>query len=164
MEKELETLSVKIGQILAEIGWTISTAESCTGGLLSHVLTGVSGSSSYFVGGVVAYSNPIKESVLGVKSKTLARHGAVSKETALEMAAGIRKKFNTDIGLSTTGIAGPTGGTPDKPVGLVWMGISTPAGTQAFEGHFSGGRDGVKSHTVQEILTRLIGELQTKSD
>lgn len=164
MDKELEALSAKIGEILAENGWTISTAESCTGGLLSHVLTGVSGSSSYFIGGVVAYSNRIKESVLGVESNTLMQHGAVSKETALEMAAGIREKFNTDLGLSTTGIAGPTGGTPDKPVGLVWMGISSPAGTTAFEGHFAGGRDGVKNSTVREILTYLIRELQASRE
>jgi len=164
MDRELETLSANIGKILVEKGWTISTAESCTGGLLSHVLTGVSGSSSYFIGGVVAYSNRIKENILGVESKTLAQHGAVSEETALEMAAGIRKKFNTDFGLSTTGIAGPTGGTPTKPVGLVWMGISTPAGNQAFEGHFSGGREGIKNSTVKEILTRLIRELTTTND
>jgi len=164
MDRELETLSANIGKILVEKGWTISTAESCTGGLLSHVLTGVSGSSSYFIGGVVAYSNRIKENILGVESKTLAQHGAVSEETALEMAAGIREKFNTDFGLSTTGIAGPTGGTPTKPVGLVWMGISTPAGNQAFEGHFSGGREGIKNSTVKEILTRLIRELTTTND
>ena len=164
MDKELETLSANIGGILSERGWTISTAESCTGGLLSHVLTGVSGSSSYFIGGVVAYSNRIKESVLRVESKTLEQHGAVSQETALEMAAGIREKFNTDIGLSTTGIAGPTGGTPEKPVGLVWMGISTPAGTRAFEGHFSDGREGIKNSTVLEILTQLTAVLTSKDN
>jgi len=164
VDKELKTLSAKIGGLLSENGWTISTAESCTGGLLSHVLTGVSGSSNTFIGGVVAYSNRIKENVLGVESKTLEQYGAVSQATALEMAAGIREKFNTDVGLSTTGIAGPTGGTPEKPVGLVWMGISTPAGTRAFEGHFSGGRDGVKNSTVCEILTQLISVLTSKDD
>lgn len=164
MDKALETLSADIGKILTEKGFSLSTAESCTGGLLSHVLTGVSGSSSYFIGGVVAYSNPIKESILGVDSNTLAQHGAVSQETAIEMAAGIREKFKTDFGLSTTGIAGPTGGTPTKPVGLVWMGISSPAGTQAFEGHFSGGREGIKNSTVQEILSRLIKSLTTTHD
>lgn len=164
MDKELELLSSQIGRILTIKGLSVSAAESCTGGLLSHVLTNVSGSSQYFVGGVVAYSNQIKESILGVSPNTLLQHGAVSKETACEMAAGIREKFGTDIGLSTTGVAGPTGGTPTKPVGLVWIGFSTQVNTHAIECHFKGGRDGVKINTVEKILTLLLEDLEEKNE
>jgi PncC family amidohydrolase len=156
MEQSLLSLSAEVGSILLDHGYTISTAESCTGGLLSHTLTGISGSSAYFIGGVVAYSNQIKEQVLGVGTQTLIDHGAVSEQTACEMADGIRNQFSTDIGLSTTGIAGPTGGTADKPVGLVWIGISTSDGTRAFECHFDGDRLTVMHSTVMEILNRLL--------
>ena len=160
MEHSLLSLSSEVGGALLDHGYTISTAESCTGGLLSHTLTGISGSSAYFVGGVVAYSNQIKELALGVRTGTLIEHGAVSEQTAREMAEGIRNQFTTAVGLSTTGIAGPTGGTPEKPVGLVWMGISTPDATQAFECHFEGDRLTVMHSTVMEILTRLLVTLQ----
>jgi PncC family amidohydrolase len=161
MDQALLTLSSSIGSALLDRDYTISTAESCTGGLLSHVLTGISGSSTYFIGGVVAYSNAIKEQVLGVRAETLQQYGAVSEQTAREMADGIRKKFGTDIGLSTTGVAGPTGGTHDKPVGLVWMGISTPTVTHAFECRFNGERLGIMRSAVIEILTCLLSELKT---
>jgi nicotinamide-nucleotide amidase len=159
MEQDLITLSTKIGGFLTDQGLSISAAESCTGGLLSHVLTAVSGSSNYFIGGIVAYSNPIKEKFLGVKSETLVNFGAVSTQTAQEMADGIRRKFKTSIGLSTTGIAGPTGGTPEKPVGLVWIGISTSQRTKTYECHFQGGREQVQYSTVQKILSRLLEDL-----
>jgi PncC family amidohydrolase len=159
MKTDLKRLSTRVGELLTKSNQTISTAESCTGGLLSHVLTGVSGSSQYFIGGVVAYSNQIKEAVLGVSSTTLESFGAVSEQTAREMAEGIRQKFNTDIGLSTTGIAGPTGGTPNKPVGLVWIGISTPSKSNAHECHFDADRDGVKNRTVELLLKVLIEEI-----
>jgi PncC family amidohydrolase len=160
MEQNLLSLSSVVGSALLDHGYTISTAESCTGGLLSHTLTRISGSSAYFVGGVVAYSNQIKEQALGVQAQTLMAYGAVSEQTAREMAEGIRNRFNTDIGLSTTGVAGPTGGSADKPVGLVWMGVSTPEGTQAFECHFDGDRFEVMISTVMEILTRLLTQLK----
>ena len=159
MKSDIKQLSLKVSETLTKTGQTVSTAESCTGGLLAHVLTGVSGSSAYFVGGVVAYSNRIKEAILGVRAETLRAFGAVSEQTAREMAEGIRQKFNTDIGLSTTGIAGPTGGTPDKPVGLVWIGISTPERTLARECHFDADREGVKTLTVERLLSLLIEEL-----
>lgn len=159
MDQILLSLSSRVGNALLERAYTISTAESCTGGLLSHVLTAISGASTYFMGGMVAYSNTIKEEHLGVQARTLFDHGAVSEQTALEMADGVRKKFGTDIGLSTTGVAGPTGGTPAKPVGLVWIGISTPAITQAYECHFEGSRLEIMNSTVVEILNRLLDEL-----
>lgn len=159
-ENELINLSSKVGKILQDRDLTIATAESCTSGLLSHILTGVSGSSGYFIGGVIAYSNRIKEQVLGVDSRTIIRNGAVSEETAREMAQGICQKFQADIGLSTTGIAGPTGGTPEKPVGLVWIGIRLMDKTHTYECHFKGDRGTVKSRTIQEVLTRLLEILE----
>ena len=159
MDQEFLNLSSELGERLQNQELSIAAAESCTGGLLSHVLTAVSGSSNYFIGGIVAYSNPIKEKFLGVKSETLLNFGAVSSQTAQEMANGIRHKFQTDIGLSTTGIAGPTGGTHEKPVGLVWIGISTPQKTTAYECHFNGNREGVQYSTVREILSRLLADL-----
>mgnify|MGYP001041919863 CR=1 FL=1 len=156
MENELLSLSSQVGDILTEGYLTIAAAESCTGGLLSHILTGVSGSSAYFIGGVVAYSNRIKETVLGVSIDTLEKFGAVSAQTAQEMAQGIAEKFHTAIGLSTTGIAGPTGGTPEKPIGLVWIGIHFKGKTYAHECHFDGDREAVKTKTVNEILIRLL--------
>jgi PncC family amidohydrolase len=159
MKENLIQLSSRVGQILTDQKLTIATAESCTGGLLSHTLTNVSGSSQYFIGGVVAYSNRIKTNFLGVESTTLLQHGAVSEKSAEEMARGIRNKFHTDIGLSTTGIAGPTGGTPTKPVGLVWLGISSAVKTIAFECHFEGGRNAVKLSAVEKSLARLLEEL-----
>ncbi len=159
MDEILRQLSKQMGAILTENSLTISTAESCTGGLLAHVLTGVSGSSNYFMGGIVAYSNQIKEHFLGVQQDTLVQHGAVSSQTAQEMAAGIRKKFGTDIGLSTTGIAGPTGGTPAKPVGLVWIGISFQGKTTTIRCQFDGDREQVKNSSVQNILQVLLNDL-----
>jgi PncC family amidohydrolase len=159
MDQKLLALSTSVGKALLEREYTISTAESCTGGLLSHTLTAISGSSAYFIGGVVAYSNVIKARMLGVQVPTLEAHGAVSVQTAWEMAEGVRNRFQTEIGLSTTGIAGPTGGTPTKPVGLVCMGISTPEKTLAFDCHFTGERLQVMHSTVVELLTRLTGLL-----
>jgi len=159
MHPELELLSSQVGDHLSKTGQTVAAAESCTGGLLSHVLTSVSGSSGYFIGGVIAYSNQVKEAVLGVQPETLQAFGAVSEQTAREMAEGARRALKTDIGLSTTGIAGPTGGKPGKPVGLVWIGISTSEGTQAFECHFKADREGVKTLTVETLLRKLLEKL-----
>jgi PncC family amidohydrolase len=155
-EQDLLSLSSKVGKNLIEKELTIATAESCTGGLLSHTLTGISGSSGYFVGGVVAYSNRIKEQSLDVDPMTIIKYGAVSEETAREMAQGICQKFDADIGLSTTGIAGPTGGTPEKPVGLVWIGIQFKDQNCTYECHFKGDRGTIKTKTVKEILARLL--------
>ena len=160
MKPELEVLSSQVGNELSRTQQTIAAAESCTGGLLSHVLTSVSGSSGYFIGGVVAYSNQVKESILGVQPETLQTFGAVSEQTACEMAEGVRRKLGTDVGLSTTGIAGPTGGTPEKPVGLVWVGISTAEGTAAFACRFDADREGVKTLTVENLLTRLLAQMK----
>jgi nicotinamide-nucleotide amidase len=110
-----------IGELLVERGSTLSLAESCTGGMIAHLITSVPGSSRYFMGSVVAYSNKIKEKVLGVSAESLARYGAVSEQVVSEMASGVLKHFGTDYSIATSGIAGPAGGTLEKPVGLVWI-------------------------------------------
>jgi PncC family amidohydrolase len=119
-----EALEVTVGKMLAEKKLTLALAESCTGGLIGHRITDVPGSSEYFVGGIVAYSYEAKEKLLGVHHDTLYDHGAVSPETAQEMAHGVRRVLGTDIGISVTGIAGPGGGLPGKPVGLVYISLS----------------------------------------
>jgi len=121
----MEALEARVGRLLVERGLTLALAESCTGGLVGHRVTNVPGSSRYFLGAVVAYSNEAKKRLLGVREETLARYGAVSRETALEMARGARCLFAADIALAITGIAGPTGGTPEKPVGLVYVALVT---------------------------------------
>jgi len=117
------TMEEVVGQLLIQRQQTLALAESCTGGLISHRITGVAGSSAYFLGAAITYSNAEKTRALGVSPETLTRVGAVSQETALEMSQGIRRRTGADIGLSVTGVAGPSGGSPDKPVGTVWMSI-----------------------------------------
>jgi nicotinamide-nucleotide amidase len=126
-----DTMEEVVGRLLKEKRLTISTAESCTGGYLAHMITSVPGSSEYFTGSVVAYSNRIKQEFLGVSDQSLIDHGAVSEEVVREMAEGARKRFNTDIAVSISGIAGPDGGTIEKPVGTVWIAVATKTGTTA---------------------------------
>lgn len=148
-----------VGQLLLQQGKTLATAESCTGGLISHAITKVSGSSKYFVGGAVTYSNEIKESFLGVARETLIQFGAVSPEVAREMAAGIRKETGADIGISVTGIAGPTGGSHEKPVGTVCFGLATQSETRDYTFHFKGGRWKIQhqaSHTALDVVRRYL--------
>jgi nicotinamide-nucleotide amidase len=120
-----ENYDAVVGRALKEQGLTVAVAESCTGGLLGAALTNMPGSSAYFLGGVQCYSNEAKAGIVGVNAETLRQYGAVSKETALELASLIREKFQADIGISITGIAGPDGGTPEKPVGTVWVGLAS---------------------------------------
>jgi nicotinamide-nucleotide amidase len=121
-----ETLETAIGKLLKNAGKTLALAESCSGGYISHLITTVPGSSNYLRGTVVPYHNDLKEQVLGVSSATLAQHGAVSEETVREMATGVKKLLGADFGLASSGIAGPDGGTPDKPVGTVWIACAGP--------------------------------------
>jgi len=113
-----------IGDLINEKSLTLGTAESCTGGYLAHLITSIAGSSSYFKGSIIAYANEVKESALGVSSNTLEEYGAVSEETIIEMARGVQKQLGVDIGIATSGIAGPDGGTKDKPVGTIWIAIA----------------------------------------
>mgnify|MGYP002713035114 CR=1 FL=1 len=125
-----DTIESVVGNLLKERNETIATAESCTGGYLAHMITSVPGSSSYFEGSVIAYSNDIKMSQLGVLQSTLEANGAVSEQTVIEMSEGIRKRFGTTYGMATSGIAGPDGGTAEKPVGTVWIAFAGPSGTR----------------------------------
>lgn len=124
-----DTIELALGNLLSKQNETIATAESCTGGYVAHMLTSIPGSSTYFKGSIIAYANEIKTAQLGVKQSTLDIHGAVSEQTVIEMAEGIRSKFNTSYGIATSGIAGPDGGTPEKPVGTIWIALATPTGT-----------------------------------
>jgi len=142
-------------------GWTISTAESCTGGLCAAALVDLPGSSTWYSGGVVAYSNAIKHELLQVSKDVLLNHGAVSEPVALAMAEGVRSRCSSSVACSTTGIAGPGGGTPDKPVGLVWIGVATPTGTQARQYHFSGDRLSVRQQTVAACFEFLLEQLES---
>ena len=129
--EDCETLSELVHKTLTERGLTLATAESCTGGTIASQLTAQSGASAYFKGGVVAYSNDVKECALGVQHSTLEAHGAVSEETAREMAEGVRKRLGADLSIATTGIAGPDGGTKEKPVGTVWIAVADATHTEA---------------------------------
>ena len=146
------TLESMVGELLQNQGKMLATAESCSGGLIGHKVTTVPGSSNYFAGGVIAYSNDLKEKLLGVDPALLEEHGAVSSAVAKAMADGIRQKTGADIGVAVTGIAGPTGGTPEKPVGTVFIGLSTPEGTVGVPCRFRGDRWKVQELTAAKSL------------
>jgi PncC family amidohydrolase len=152
----------KISNELKKHHLTIATAESCTGGLLAHIMTNVSGSSEYFDRGVVSYSNQSKIELLGVPKDLLQKHGAVSKEVAAAMATAIRQNAQVDYGLATTGIAGPTGGTKDKPVGLVYIALSTREKTVVKQFLFSGDRLINKESTCTAALELILEMLSQK--
>ena len=152
----------EIGQLLTERGWTLATAESCSGGLLAQRITSVPGASAYYLGGVIAYANEAKETLLGVQHETLVTHGAVSEETAREMARGIRRRLGADIGLSVTGIAGPTGGTPEKPVGLVYVALSAADGEYCQRHIWQGDRQANNEQSVTAILQMVKSHLTRK--
>ena len=152
------SLEALAGRLLKQQGKTIATAESCTGGRLAAALNAQSGASAYYMGSVVAYDNSIKEQVLGVQRDTLIQHGAVSEQTVLQMAEGVRTLMHTDYAIATSGIAGPTGGTIDKPVGTVWIAWATPNGTEAKCFHFGAAREReqITLRAVTEALVHLI--------
>jgi len=150
------SLEERLLLIFIQRGFKLATAESCTGGLLAGRITEISGSSAFFVGGVVSYANEAKESLLGVPRETLVLHGAVSEEVAAHMARGIRERLGVDVGISITGVAGPTGGTPEKPVGLVWFGISDASGTRAEHRLWEGDRARNRALSVEHALRMLL--------
>ena len=157
-------LEKAIGGLLRKKGWTISVAESCTGGLVCDRITDVSGSSYYFEGGVISYSNESKAQHLGIPLDYIRKHGAVSPEVARRMAQGVRKTFNTTFGLSTTGVAGPTGGTKRSPVGRVFIGLARGRRTWVKKEDFKGNRKAVKRQATEECLKLLYDHLTRKSD
>ena len=148
--------------MLTRQGKKLAVAESCTGGYISHLITSVSGSSEYYNGSVTAYSNQIKESVLGVSKESLEKFGAVSEQVATEMVQGVKRVMNADYAIATTGIAGPTGGTEDKPVGTVWIAVSGPNKMLVKKYTFVGDhreRNIVRSsQTALQILRRMVLE------
>lgn len=148
-------LEAEIGQLLRERGLSLAVAESCTGGLLGMRITEVPGASDYFRGGVIAYSNEVKQAVLGVPQEVLRRYGAVSPECARAMAEGVRRLCRCDLALAITGIAGPSGGTPEKPVGLVYIALAHPNGAVVERHEFRGSRQGVRWSASEAALSLL---------
>ncbi len=154
-----ETLEGKIAEILSAKKMTVSTAESCTAGLLSFRLTNIAGSSGYFMGGISSYSNGVKQGVLGVPGEILKKYGSVSGECAGAMAISCRGKFDTDCSIAITGIAGPGGGTPEKPVGLVYIAVDIKGDVKVFKNNFLGLRDLIRARSVQTALFRFFRSL-----
>ncbi|MBO4403052.1 MAG: CinA family nicotinamide mononucleotide deamidase-related protein, partial [Bacteroidales bacterium] len=154
--EEQENLQAIAADWLLRLGKSLSTAESCTGGGIASRITAMPGASAYYKGGVVAYSNELKEKLLGVSHETLADHGAVSEETVREMAEGIRKISGSDYAIATTGIAGPGGGTAEKPVGTVWIGIASAEKTVTKLLHLSDQRANVIERTCNQVFSELI--------
>lgn len=151
-----------LGEKIKERGLNIATAESCTGGLVGHRITNVPGSSGYFIGSVTAYSYHVKVRTLDVKWQTLETHGAVSMETVAEMAAGVRELLDADIGIAVSGVAGPGGGSPGKPVGLVWLGLSAPDGSWTRQHDFEGDRVSIKNQASEAALQFVLDYLEGK--
>jgi PncC family amidohydrolase len=151
----VENIEQLIGNALRERGWRLAIAESCTGGLIGHRITNNSGSSTYYLGSITAYAYRAKVRLLRVSWDTLEKHGAVSEEAVKEMALGVRHALASDIGLSVSGIAGPTGGTPEKPVGYSWIGLSTPKGIWSLQHTAGGNRIENKKEIAQTALEFL---------
>ena len=158
--EDASSLEEILGKSLLQRRMSISTAESCTGGYLGHLITKIPGSSAYYLGGVVAYSNQLKESLIGVPLDLIETHGAVSEAVALEMAKGIRELTGSDFGVATTGVAGPGGGSAEKPVGTVWIAVSGPQGEKARCYHFGSHRQRNIRRSALMALDRLRKEVQ----
>ena len=160
------SLEALVGRLLKQQGKTIATAESCTGGRLAAALNAQSGSSAYYMGSVVAYDNTIKEQVLGVPHDILMEEGAVSEQTVRKMAEGVRMLMHTDYAIATSGIAGPTGGTPDKPVGTIWIAWATPEGTiaECFKFGVARERKQITQRAVTTALVKMIHIIQGKTN
>jgi PncC family amidohydrolase len=156
-------IEAEVGEALRKRGLTLATAESCTGGLVGHRITNISGSSDYYKGGITAYANDVKTEILHVAREIVEEKGAVSAECAKAMANGVRALLDSDIGISTTGIAGPTGGTPEKPVGLVYIAVATKDYVYHEKHIFHGDREGNKREAADaalELLIRYLSSLQ----
>jgi nicotinamide-nucleotide amidase len=149
-----------IGEILTARKWTLATAESCTGGLISAAITDMAGSSQFFKGSVIAYDNIVKMSLLNVSESTLVSYGAVSSQTVEAMANGICNRLQTECALSVSGIAGPGGGTAEKPVGLVYIGLKIKDRIQSFEHYYEGNRRQIRNAVVNCALLHLLINLQ----
>jgi nicotinamide-nucleotide amidase len=155
-DRDLEALALTLGRALEKRGWRLAAAESCTGGWIAKAVTDVAGSSHWFEGGIVAYSNAAKLGLLGVPNDVLAAHGAVSEETVRAMAEGARSRFAAELAVAVSGVAGPSGGTADKPVGTVHFAWAEPGGVTAARRIFVGSRESVRRQTVALALERLV--------
>lgn len=151
--------AVLLGKVLLKKGCTVSTAESCTGGMIGAVITAVPGSSSWFRGGIIAYDNTIKMSQLNVPEDTIQKYGAVSEQTVASMAQGVAQRFGTECSIAVSGIAGPDGGTEEKPVGLVFIGIYSNGKTTVFRDTFSGDREMVREQAAEAGIRGLVKQL-----
>lgn len=156
MDRETNALVRDLATALCANHATLAVAESCTGGLLGASCTQVAGSSQWFIGGTIAYSNDVKHRQLGVSMTSIQQVGAVSEIVACGMAEGVRQRFEANFGVGITGIAGPGGGSPEKPVGLVWIAVASHAGTVAQAYHFRGDRQSIREQAVVAALTQLI--------
>ena len=157
---EEDSLQEYIGKILSRHGKTVSCAESCTGGMISSLFTSVPGSSEYFLGSVTSYANSVKQNVLGVPASIISSHGAVSSECVAAMAEGVRRITGSDFSVATSGIAGPGGGSEEKPVGLVWIGVSSQMGTETFRMVFKGDRKRNIERFAANALDKLRKHIQ----
>ena len=164
MPEALADLAARLQELAIGLGLTVATAESCTGGNVAHQITSISGSSAYFLGGVVSYANDVKRDVLGVPEAVLEKPGAVSEPCARTMVEGVRRLMGADIAVSTTGIAGPLGGTDRKPVGLVYLALATAEGTTVEEHVFPGDRAAVIDAATRRTLELMVDHLLASSD
>jgi PncC family amidohydrolase len=153
-------LAKNLGRFCVERKLTLSVAESCTGGMIGAAITAIPGSSAYFYGGIISYSNKVKRSVLGVPQKIIDKKGAVSAETVKAMVIGVQRLCRTDCGIAVSGVAGPDGGTKKKPVGLVYVGIGLGKKVKAFKYYFKGNRQEIRKQTTHAALKRMIEEIK----
>lgn len=155
-DDELLDLAARVGAACRAAGWTVATAESCTGGLVAHLLTEIPGSSAYVRGGIVAYANEVKRESLGVPPEVLEAHGAVSAQVALAMADGARRRLGVDVAVAVTGVAGPDGGSDEKPVGLTYVAVAAAAGSDVQRFHWELDRAGNKRASAAAALTLVL--------
>lgn len=156
---ETQPIEFVLAEQLTALGWTLALAESCTGGLISHRVTNVAGVSEVYLGGVVAYSNAAKQHLLGVTQDTLERFGAVSEQTVKEMAQGVKQRFKTQTAIAVSGIAGPGGGSPQKPLGTVWIGLAILDQAHTYPYRFFGNREQIKQQSAEAALWLLAERL-----
>ena len=165
-ERALVAAAERLGSLATERGLSIATAESCTGGLIGHAITAVPGSSAYYAGGVISYADSVKSSQLAVPAATIERHGAVSAQVAVAMAEGARAALGTDLAVAVTGVAGPDGGTPAKPVGLTYIAVASAIGHDVQRRQWDGDRAGNKAFSALaalELLTATIESAQAEA-
>jgi PncC family amidohydrolase len=159
--KSINALAKKLGALLLSKSLSLAVAESCTGGLLGGAITSVSGSSAYFKGGVISYSNEVKQRLLGVRKSILDKKGAVSGETVMAMASGVCRLCHANCAIAVSGVAGPSGGTKHKPVGLVYVGIANGKNVQSFRYLFRGNRRSIRMQAVREALGKMVYEVMS---